>query len=97
MFVTVFATAVSHLSVNATGQLLNSMGVLQNCRMIRNMENVKGKTANNDDGSSIVLTSIVITEHDVDGADGQIDRNNSVTTREVGVAEGRSEWACRRV
>ena len=41
--------------------------------MIRNLENIQEKTAKNDDESSIVLTSIIITEHDIDGTDGQFD------------------------
>ena len=54
------------------------------------------KAAKNDDESSIVLTSIVITEHDLYWTAGQHDLgilpctctscNTSVTTREVGVA-----------
>ena len=43
--------------------------------MIRNMENVQRKTAKNDDesSSSIVLTSIIISEHDTDETAGHLD------------------------
>ena len=72
LFITVFATAVSHLSLNPTGHLLNSMGILQNCHMIRNMEIAKAATsaAKNDDDSSIVLDSIP----DLDGTTGPLDQ-----------------------
>ena len=73
IFITIFVTAVSHPSVIPTRYLLNSMRVLQNCRMIRNMENMQVKAAKNDDESSIVLTSIVITEHDLYWTAGQHD------------------------
>ena len=46
--------------------------------MIRNMENVHVKAVNNDDESSIVFTSIVTTEHDLDGTTGQLDLGNNV-------------------
>ena len=40
--------------------------------MIRNMENMQEKTAESDDESSIVLTSIIMTENpDIDGTAGQ--------------------------
>ena len=42
--------------------------------MIQNLENMQVKVAKNDDESSIVLTSIVITGHDFDGTIGQLDQ-----------------------
>ena len=41
--------------------------------MIRNMESMQEKTTKNDDESSIVLTSIIITEHIIDGTARQFD------------------------
>ena len=75
------------------------MGVLQNCYMIWNMENMQVKAAKNDDESSIVLTSIIITEHHLDGSAGQLDLaivsctpcTNSMTIHEVGAAGVRIE------
>ena len=39
--------------------------------MIRNMEDEREKAAKNEDESSVVLTSIVIAEHDLDGTTGE--------------------------